>query len=96
MEDDIDLMRATIILMAMVLLSIIVVVSVLPIADMADYQISLTDTRSMPKTGAAMHSVHDLLIAAIFILNLLTVIWYCKLVFAKASYTRTYNSGGGF
>jgi hypothetical protein len=93
MPEDVDLMKATIILMTMVLLSIVVVVAVLPVADLADYQISLTDSRSMPKAGAVFHQVHFLMLSCIAFLNLLTVIWYIKTVFSKHTYTRDFSGG---
>jgi len=93
MEDDIDLMKATLILMAVIFVSIVLVVAVLPIADLADYQLSLTDSRSLPKAGAAMHQVHYLMLGSIAFMNLITAIWYVKIVFSKLTYTRTSRGG---
>lgn len=91
MAGEPDMMRATFILMATILLSIIIVTVIAPIADMADYKISTTDSRSFPIAGAMMHTVHNYMYYVIFFINLVVAIWYIKLAFSVHSYTREFG-----
>lgn len=90
-HNDVDLMRATIILMATVLGSIIIVVIIGPVVDILDYKITVTDIHSMPVAGSTMHSLHNYFFSCIAAINIIVGIWYVKLVFSVHTYTRQFG-----
>lgn len=90
-QNDVDLFRATIILMVTILGSIIIVVVVGPVVDILDYNIGITDLHSLPTAGTTMHSLHNYFFSCIAAINLIVGIWYVKLVFAVHTYTRQFG-----
>jgi len=84
------MMRATFLVMACIILSILIVTVVAPIADMADFKLAQTDSRSFPTAGAIFHTIHAYMYYVIFVFNLIVVIWYIKLAFSVHTYTREF------
>jgi hypothetical protein len=90
-ENDVDMVRATFILMVTILASIIIVVIIGPVVDILDYQITITDLRSLPTAGNTMHSLHNYFYTVIAAINIIVGIWYIKLVFSVHTYTKQYG-----
>lgn len=90
-QNDVDMMRATFILMATILGSLMVVVIIGPVVDSLDYQLTMTDTHSLPSAGNSMHSLHNYFYVCIAAVNIIVGIWYVKLAFSVHTYTRQFG-----
>ncbi len=90
-QNDVDMMRATFILMVTILGSIMIVVVIGPVVDTLDYKITMTDLHSLPSAGNTMHSLHSYFFACIAAVNVIVGIWYVKLVFSVHTYTRQFG-----
>ena len=89
--EEVSLVTATFVVMAVIFVSVVIVVVVGPIADMADAKISETDSsRALPNAANVMHQVHDYLYLVIGAANLLMFAWYIKLIFSRHTYTREF------
>jgi hypothetical protein len=89
--EDVSLVTATFVVLAVIFVSVVIVVVVGPIADMADAKISEGDSaRVLPNAADVMHQVHRYMYLAISAANLLMFVWYIKLIFSRHTYTREF------
>lgn len=86
---DVELVRASGILMGVVLVSIVILTVVGPIADESDYQLYNTDTNMFPEATGVLHTFHDWFYLLLVATNVLTVLWYAKLIYAKVMYSKS-------
>lgn len=86
---DVELVRASGILMGVVLVSIVILTVTGPIADEADYQLYTMDTNMFPEATGVLHVFHDWFYLLLVATNVLTVLWYAKLIYAKVMYSKS-------
>jgi hypothetical protein len=86
---DVELVRASGILMGVVLTSIVIIAVTAPIADEADYRLYNTNTDMFPEATGVLHTFHDWFYYLLVATNVLTIIWYCKLIYAKVVYSKS-------
>lgn len=86
---DVELVRASGILMGVVLVSIVIITVIGPIADEADFKLYGTNTDMFPEATGVLHTFHDWFYLLIVATNVLTVLWYAKLIYARVAYSRS-------
>lgn len=85
---DYDMVEGTIILMATVAMSLVLLVSSGAIFDEIDARMYAQDTGAHAKWASMEHTLHDWFYGFIGLLNLIAIVWYVKLCFKKAGYNR--------
>jgi hypothetical protein len=85
---DYDLVEGTIIMMAAIALSLVLVVGAGAIMDKLDYMLYTTDPGTHANFVAVGHMVHDWYFSLIGLFVLIVLVWYVKLITKKLGYNR--------
>ncbi len=90
---DYDMVQATIIMMASIALSLVLLYSGGAIADEIDYRTYSEDTGDHAIWASVEHRIHDWVYAFVFIMNLVVIVWWCKCLIRKLGYNRLQQWG---
>ena len=90
---DMDLVEGTIIMMAAIALSLVLIVGCGAIMDKLDYMLYTTDPGQHPNFVAVGHTTHDWYYGLIGLFDLIILVWYVKLIVKKLGYNRAVQWG---
>lgn len=62
--------------------------------DEADYRLYMTNTDMFPGATAVLHTFHDWFYYLLLATNVLTIVWYCKLIWTRVSYSKVIQNWG--
>ena len=90
---DYDMVQGTVILMATIAISLVLIVTSGAVFDEIDYRMYNSDTGSYPKWASMEHTLHDWFFTIIGALNFIAFVWYGKLLVKKLGYNRMQQWG---
>jgi hypothetical protein len=91
---DIEIVRASCIVIGVVVAAMLIMTCIGPVADEADYGMYLEDNGQLPGIVSTGHTLHTWFYSLIWGVVLLTLVWYIKLIFTKMTYNRHQTWGG--
>lgn len=85
---DFEIIRGSIIVLAVIMVSFIVLNVFGPIVDEIDYNVYMTDMSKYPRAESTLHTFHDAFFYSIIVINLLTVVWFVYSIYQRITYSR--------
>lgn len=85
---DFEIIKGSVIVMAVIMLSFILVNTFGPLVDEVDYKIYRTDMSNYPHAESTLHTFHDAFFYSIIVINLITIVWFVYSIYQKITYSK--------